>query len=117
MSNAGGFGVLGAVGFSPEQLEVELEWIDEHVGDRPYGVDIVIPGKYEGMGEIDADKLEEDLARDDPRRAPRLRRTSCSPITACPKLPDDEHARRELLGWTRATATPQVDVALQARRR
>ena len=61
VSKAGGFGVLGAVGFSPEQLEVELNWIDEHVGDRPYGVDIVIPGKYEGMGEIDPVKLEADL--------------------------------------------------------
>src|SRR5512145_2677670 len=50
VSQAGGLGVLGAVGFSAEQLEIELKWIDEHVGDRPYGVDIVIPGKYEGKG-------------------------------------------------------------------
>ena len=50
VSNAGGLGVLGAVGFSAEQLEIELKWIDEHVGDKPYGVDIVIPGKYEGAG-------------------------------------------------------------------
>ena len=28
VSNAGGLGVLGAVGFSPEQLEVECKWID-----------------------------------------------------------------------------------------
>jgi NAD(P)H-dependent flavin oxidoreductase YrpB (nitropropane dioxygenase family) len=49
VSKAGGFGVLGAVGFTPEQLEVELNWIDEHIGDHPYGVDIVIPNKYEGM--------------------------------------------------------------------
>ena len=56
VSKAGGFGVLGAVGFTPEQLEVELKWIDEHVGDKPYGVDIVIPGKYEGMGELDPDE-------------------------------------------------------------
>jgi hypothetical protein len=48
VSQAGGFGVLGAVGFTPEQLEIELRWIDEHVGDNPYGVDFVIPGKYEG---------------------------------------------------------------------
>src|ERR1700752_4686624 len=61
VSKAGGFGVLGAVGFTPEQLEVELAWIDEHIGDKPYGVDIVIPGKYEGMGVDDADKLEQDL--------------------------------------------------------
>jgi len=35
VSNAGGIGVLGAVGFSAEELEVELTWLDEHVGDRP----------------------------------------------------------------------------------
>ena len=51
VSKAGGFGVLGAVGFTPEQLEVELDWIDEHVGDRPYGVDILVPAKYIGIEE------------------------------------------------------------------
>src|ERR1044072_7002773 len=60
VSKAGGFGVLGAVGFSPEQLETELAWIDEHIGDRPYGVDIVIPNKYEGM---DADLSTEELTK------------------------------------------------------
>src|SRR5688572_12573539 len=50
VSNAGGLGVLGAVGFTAEQLEVELTWLDEHVGDKPYGVDLVIPSKYEGKG-------------------------------------------------------------------
>ena len=45
VSKAGGFGVLGAVGFSPEQLEIELDWIDEHVDGKPYGVDTVMPQK------------------------------------------------------------------------
>ena len=31
VSKAGGMGVLGAVGLSPEKLEIELNWIDEHV--------------------------------------------------------------------------------------
>ena len=61
VTNAGGIGVLGAIGFTPEQLEVELTWIDEHVGDKPYGVDIVIPAKYEGMDEMDPDKLEAQI--------------------------------------------------------
>ena len=39
VSKAGGIGVLGAVGFSPEQLKEELDWIDAHIGDNPYGVD------------------------------------------------------------------------------
>lgn len=37
VSKAGGFGVLGAVGFTPEQLEIELNWIDEHIGDHLRG--------------------------------------------------------------------------------
>ena len=43
VSKAGGFGVLGAVGHSPESLEIELNWIDEQVGDKPYGVDLIVP--------------------------------------------------------------------------
>ncbi len=53
VSNAGGFGVLGAVGHSPETLDIELTWIDEHVGGKPYGVDLLVPtsmdSKEEGL--------------------------------------------------------------------
>ncbi len=51
VTNAGGFGVLGGVAFTPEQLEKELCWIDDHVGGKPYGVDIIVPAKFEGKGE------------------------------------------------------------------
>ncbi|MEH6551329.1 MAG: nitronate monooxygenase family protein [Pseudomonadales bacterium] len=57
VSKAGGIGVLGAVGYSPEQLKEELDWIDEHIGDHIYGVDTAIPQKYEGQGEDDPEKL------------------------------------------------------------
>ena len=43
VSKAGGFGVLGAAAFSPEQLDRELDWIDAHIGDAPYGVDVLVP--------------------------------------------------------------------------
>ncbi|MXO75172.1 nitronate monooxygenase [Altererythrobacter aerius] len=43
VSKAGGFGVLGATRFPPEQLEEELAWIDAHVGGAPYGVDVIVP--------------------------------------------------------------------------
>lgn len=43
VSRAGGFGVLGAVSYTPEQLETELRWIDDHVEGKPYGVDVLIP--------------------------------------------------------------------------
>ena len=51
VTNAGGFGVLGGVAFRPDQLDQELTWIDEQVKGKPYGVDIIVPAKYEGKGE------------------------------------------------------------------
>jgi NAD(P)H-dependent flavin oxidoreductase YrpB (nitropropane dioxygenase family) len=50
VSKAGGYGVLGALAFDPEQLDMELTWIDKHAGGKPYGVDIVMPAKYIGQG-------------------------------------------------------------------
>ncbi|MEV1177694.1 nitronate monooxygenase family protein [Nonomuraea sp. NPDC049784] len=47
VTNAGGFGVLGAIAYSPEQLDTELTWIDGQVGGRPYGVDVLVPGKLD----------------------------------------------------------------------
>ena len=51
VTNAGGFGVLGATAYSPEQLDQELAWIDEAVAGKPYGVDLIVPAKFEGKGE------------------------------------------------------------------
>ena len=49
VTRAGGFGVLGATILTPEQLEIELRWIDDAVGGRPYGVDVLVPEKLTGM--------------------------------------------------------------------
>jgi NAD(P)H-dependent flavin oxidoreductase YrpB (nitropropane dioxygenase family) len=113
VSKAGGFGVLGAVGFSPEQLEIELKWIDEHIGDHNYGVDIVIPNKYEGM---DANMSGEDLTKMLQDMVPKqhldfARKLLTDHGVPMPEGEDDNSLR--LLGWTEATATPQVEVALQ----
>lgn len=51
VSSAGGFGILGAVGHSPEMLETELTWIEENTDGRPYGVDLLLPPKYVGSEE------------------------------------------------------------------
>jgi NAD(P)H-dependent flavin oxidoreductase YrpB (nitropropane dioxygenase family) len=50
VTNAGGFGVLGALAYGPERLEIELNWIDEHVNGKPYGVDFAMPVNYVGKG-------------------------------------------------------------------
>ncbi len=49
VTRAGGFGVLGATILTPEQLEIELRWIDKAVGGLPYGVDVLVPEKLTGM--------------------------------------------------------------------
>jgi NAD(P)H-dependent flavin oxidoreductase YrpB (nitropropane dioxygenase family) len=113
VSKAGGFGVLGAVGFTPEQLEVELTWIDENIGDRPYGVDIVIPNKYEGM---DSGMSGEELAEMLRTMVPQEHLEFGRKLLADHGVPVDESTDSDalqLLGWTEATATPQVEVALR----
>ena len=51
VTKAGGLGVLGAVAHSPEALEIDLQWIEDEVGDKPYGVDLIVPAKYAGSDE------------------------------------------------------------------
>ncbi len=63
VSNAGGFGVLGAVAHSPERLDSELTWIEQQTGGKPYGVDLLLPHKYVGAerGGIDTRQVRELL--------------------------------------------------------
>lgn len=112
VSKAGGFGVLGAVGFTPEQLEIELNWIDANIGDHPYGVDIVIPNKYEGMdSHLSAEELAETLRK----MVPQEHLDFAKKILADHGVPVEnaDEDTLQLLGWTEATATPQVEVALK----
>jgi NAD(P)H-dependent flavin oxidoreductase YrpB (nitropropane dioxygenase family) len=51
VTKAGGLGVLGAAGISPDQLDIDLRWIRDEVGERPFGVDVIVPAKYEGKDE------------------------------------------------------------------
>ena len=51
VSRAGGLGVLGAVGHGDAALETDLAWIEDEIGDRPYGVDLIIPARYAGSEE------------------------------------------------------------------
>ncbi|OBH88510.1 NAD(P)H-dependent flavin oxidoreductase [Mycobacterium scrofulaceum] len=63
VTNAGGFGVLGAVAHSPQRLENELTWIQEQTGGKPFGVDLLLPPKYVGADEggIDATQVRARL--------------------------------------------------------
>lgn len=52
VTNAGGIGVLGGVGRKPDELRSDIRWIKERVGNKPYGVDLLVPASFvEGNNE------------------------------------------------------------------
>ena len=112
VSKAGGIGVLGAVGYSPEQLKEELDWIDEHIGEYPYGVDTVIPQKYEGMDEKNPEQLLESLQKMIPDGHRKFVEDLLS-TNGVPEAPETNGPKGGLLGWTEATAEPQIEEALK----
>jgi NAD(P)H-dependent flavin oxidoreductase YrpB (nitropropane dioxygenase family) len=110
VSRAGGLGVLGALAFpTAEELEVQLKWIDEHVDGKPYGVDVVMPVKYEGVdqGGLDKATLEQMI----PERHRRFIEETLEHHKV-PKLPAGEEAHESLLAWSHTGGRSQVDVAL-----
>ncbi|GAA4518248.1 MULTISPECIES: NAD(P)H-dependent flavin oxidoreductase [Nonomuraea] len=111
VSKAGGMGVLGALYFTPEELERELAWIDDHVDGKPYGVDVVMPASYEGA-EFPAEELVGRLQGMIPEGHRQFVENLLS-SHGVPPLSQDADAGRVLLGWTDATARPQVEVALR----
>lgn len=54
VSRAGGLGVLGAARKTPEQLDMELGWMDKALGDIPYGIDILTPSRTAKTVDTDA---------------------------------------------------------------
>ncbi|MDA8044983.1 MAG: nitronate monooxygenase family protein [Actinomycetota bacterium] len=122
VSRAGGLGVLGALAFTPEQLEIELSWIDEHCGGKPYGVDVVMPVK---TADRDAGIHEtRDLAKQLYGMIDQAHWDYADKILAdhgVPPLPDDDTGGADMggglvgegvLGWTEASGSPLIDVAL-----
>jgi NAD(P)H-dependent flavin oxidoreductase YrpB (nitropropane dioxygenase family) len=110
VSKAGGLGVLGAVGFSPEQLEIELDWIDEHVNGMPYGVDTVMPQKAVDVHGADAEEMLAQIRSmidaNHWRYVDELMQRF-----ELPSLPEGQEPHG-VLGWTDEVARQHVEIAL-----
>jgi NAD(P)H-dependent flavin oxidoreductase YrpB (nitropropane dioxygenase family) len=60
---------LGVAGHSLKNLKMELEWIENEVGDKPFGVDLLLPAKFAGSdrGGFDGDQLDERIPEEHKR--------------------------------------------------
>ncbi|MEW2524189.1 nitronate monooxygenase [Streptomyces sp. NPDC047071] len=105
ISRAGGFGVLGAVRYTaPDDLARDLDWMQDHVDGRPYGLDVVMPAqKVEGVSEADVEAM-----------IPESHRQFVKDTLArhgVPELAEGEAAGWRITGWMEQVARGQLDVA------
>jgi NAD(P)H-dependent flavin oxidoreductase YrpB (nitropropane dioxygenase family) len=118
VTNAGGMGVLGALAFSPEQLELELKWIDEHVNGRPYGVDVVMPVKTvdrdAGLSDTSdlGSKLREMIPQTHWDYVDKVLADHGVDVSDSVEMEAGAGMGAGVLGWTEASGAPQIEIAL-----
>lgn len=110
VSRAGGMGVLGAINLSAEELDEALQFIDERIDGKPYGVDTVMPMNYAGRGQ---EVTEEALrAMISPAHhefvADLLKKHGVGELPA-----DFQRAGEDLLGWSVERGKEHVEVSLK----
>jgi NAD(P)H-dependent flavin oxidoreductase YrpB (nitropropane dioxygenase family) len=126
VTKAGGMGVLGAAAHSAEQLEIDLDWIEAEVGERPYGVDVIVPLSYAGS-EAGGLSIEEVRALIPPEHrafvADILRRYDVPELPDTPAGPRGEPSSRggpvgdagAGMIFSAERADPQLEIALAHR--
>lgn len=135
-SRAGGLGVLGTAGFTPDELEMELDWIDRRVEGRPYGLDVLMPTNYESVrleGDQPASSLLPDghvafvddvlarhgIGRLDPQHSESIRRVTLARFTITPAQHErilDIAFRHPIRLLVSALGPPQLNLVERARR-
>ncbi|MFF8788254.1 NAD(P)H-dependent flavin oxidoreductase [Streptomyces sp. NPDC015125] len=105
ITRAGGFGVLGAVRYTaPDDLARDLDWMQDHTGGLPYGLDVVMPAKkVEGVSEAEVEAM-----------IPEEHRRFVTELLAkheVPQLAKGEASGWRITGWMEQVARTQLDVA------
>ncbi|MEC4015487.1 NAD(P)H-dependent flavin oxidoreductase [Streptomyces sp. H27-D2] len=105
ISRAGGLGVLGAVRYGDaRELVRDLDWLQAHVDDKPYGLDVVMPAKkVAGVTEAEVEAM-----------IPAGHRQFVNETLAkhgVPELAEGEASGWRITGWMEQVARDQLDVA------
>ncbi|MPZ23040.1 MAG: nitronate monooxygenase [Dehalococcoidia bacterium] len=104
VSEAGGLGCLGAMGFSPDELRAAIMDIRQRT-DRPFGVDLILPTRLP-VGYESRDAARDAISREHP--AHQAFREDLAGHYA---LPDAKMADSEVISPAQITA--QIDVVLE----
>jgi NAD(P)H-dependent flavin oxidoreductase YrpB (nitropropane dioxygenase family) len=117
VSRAGGMGVQAAIGFSLEELQRCLDHIEQNVGGRPYGVDVVMPS---GFAQPDGTKAKGGgamaSAADYHKMLPAEHVSFLNALLerhGVPPLPEGATAELAMHSWTDQVSKKQVELALR----
>ena len=108
--NAGALAVLGVGGMTPDEIEREIKWIRERVGDKPFGLDVLIPASVPPSGSTS--ELREQIPPTHIEFMNNLKRDYNIPD---PKPKPPAEAQIERPSQTKETARRQLDVILEER--
>ena len=67
VTNAGAFAVMGETHHTPEQIEADIKWIREKVGNKPFGIDLVFPASVPAVGSSNQVEVVERLKAQIPK--------------------------------------------------
>ncbi len=105
--NAGAFAVLGQTQSTPDEIEANIKWLRERIGDKPFGIDLVFPASVPAKATI-ADLLAQ---------IPREQQEFADDIAARYNIPEPKKTPELYeLGWMeRETPHKQLEVVLEER--
>jgi NAD(P)H-dependent flavin oxidoreductase YrpB (nitropropane dioxygenase family) len=106
--NAGGLGVLGETGHTPDEIAADIKWLRDRIGDRPFGVDLLIPASVPPSGTVG--ELAEEIPDEHRRFVQKIKEEN--------NIPDpkpDSTRPRGMRALTQESARKQLDVVLDER--
>lgn len=117
VSEAGGMGIQAAIGFTPDDLRRALDRVASQIGDKPFGVDVVMPS---GFVQPDGSKMKAGGAMgsvDDYKKVlPPKHVEFVNSLLArygVPPLPEGSTVGNAMAEWTDSVSRKQVEIALE----